>query len=85
LATAKKKPGVAMLQEAIEKLVREIREEKAKKSAFDKKANRAIGKAEKMLDAAIDELDAIRAGRNDFLPFTDGNWDEGDQDRDPNV
>lgn len=62
----------------------ELRLRKEKKQA-DKEFNNLIGTEEKKQTAILEELDAVRAGRTEDLPFTDRDWNKAVEDRQENV
>lgn len=75
------------LWEALEHAKREeLRLAKDKKAA-DKAMNRLIGTEQEKQKAILEELDAMRAGRTETLPFTEKDWsgEAADETRDENV
>jgi hypothetical protein len=73
------------LLEALEVAKREeLRLSKDKKN-MDARMNRLIGVEQKKQTAILEELDAVRSGRDDYLPFSDHDWTADVQDRDANV
>ena len=73
------------LYAALEKAAREEARLTADKKSCDKRFNNLIGVEQRKQRAILEELDALRAGRTDYLPFTETDWTKEAADRDENV
>jgi hypothetical protein len=73
------------LQDAMIEAAREERRIAGKKKDYDGKANNLIGIEQKKQTAIIEELDALKAGRTEKLPYSDMDWSSLIVDRKPNV
>ena len=74
-----------ILLKALEHAKREELKLRKEKKQADKEFNNLIGTEEKKQTAILEELDAVRAGRTDNLPFSDRDWNKAVEDRNENV
>lgn len=73
------------LLEALEHAAREEMRLTKEKKGYDKRMNNLIGEQQKKQTAILEELDSVRAGRTDYLPFSDHDWNAAVEERDANV
>jgi hypothetical protein len=75
----------AQLTEAFMEAAREERRLTSAKKDYDGKANNLIGIEQKKQTAILEEIDQVKAGRTEDLPFSDRDWSSLVKSRNENV